>query len=90
MAGGKQKLTARAAATTKPGRYGDGDGLYLVVAPSGARKWVYSFTYAGKVTEAGLGSADVVLLPQRETRPARPASCLRPGKTRLRPSDKPR
>ena len=62
MAGGKQKLTARAAATTKPGRYGDGDGLYLVVAPSGARKWVYRFTYAGKVTEAGLGSADVVPL----------------------------
>jgi integrase len=62
MAGGKQKLTARAAATTKPGRYGDGAGLYLVVSPSGARKWVYRFSYAGKVTEAGLGSADVVPL----------------------------
>jgi integrase len=62
MTGGRTKLTARAAATRKPGRYGDGDGLYLVVSPSGARKWVYRFTYAGKVTEAGLGSADVVSL----------------------------
>ena len=64
MAGGKQKLTARAAATTKPGRYGDGAGLYLVVAPSGARKWVYRFSFGGKVTEAGLGSADVVSLAE--------------------------
>ncbi|PZR85044.1 MAG: integrase, partial [Hyphomicrobiales bacterium] len=41
MAGGKQKLTARAAATAKPGRYGDGGGLYLVVSGSRARKWVF-------------------------------------------------
>jgi len=58
MAGGKQKLTARAAANTKPGRYDDGAGLYLVVSPSGARKW------AGKVTKAGLGSADLVSLAE--------------------------
>jgi integrase len=64
MAGGKQKLTARAAATRKPGRYGDGAGLYLVVAPSGARKWVFRFTYAGRVTETGLGSAEAVTLAQ--------------------------
>ncbi len=64
MAGGKRKLTARAAMTTKPGRYGDGGGLYLVVSPSGARKWVYRFSFARKVTEMGLGSADVVSLAE--------------------------
>ena len=64
MAGGKQKLTARAAATTKPGRFGDGAGLYLVVSPRGARKWVYRFTFGGKVTETGLGSADTVSLAE--------------------------
>ena len=64
MTGGRTKLTARAAATTKPGRYGDGGGLHLVVSPSGARKWVYRFTYAGKVTETGLGSANVVSLAE--------------------------
>ncbi len=46
MTGGRTKLTARAAATMKPGRYGDGGGLYLVVSPSRARKWLYRFTYA--------------------------------------------
>jgi integrase len=62
MAGGK--LTARAAATSKPGRHGDGAGLYLVVSATGARKWVYRFTFGGKVTEMGLGSADGASLAQ--------------------------
>ncbi|MGE0235879.1 tyrosine-type recombinase/integrase [Methylocystis sp.] len=58
------KLTARAAATTKPGRYGDGGGLWLVVSPTGARKWVYRFTWQARVTEMGLGSADLVSLAE--------------------------
>ena len=67
MAGGRQKLSARAAATTKPGRYGDGGGLYLVVAPTGSRKWVYRFSWNGRVTETGLGSAhDVTLAEARD------------------------
>jgi hypothetical protein len=57
-------LTARAAATSKPGRYGDGGGLWLVVSGCGARKWVYRFTFGGKVTEMGLGSAAVISLAQ--------------------------
>ena len=64
MARGNRKLTARAAATLKPGRHGDGDGLYLIVSPSGARKWVYRFTFDGRVTETGLGSAAVVTLAE--------------------------
>lgn len=62
MASGK--LTARAAATTKPGTYGDGGGLYLIVAPSGGRKWVYRFSHGGKVKMMGLGAADVVTLAE--------------------------
>ncbi|WP_424360140.1 tyrosine-type recombinase/integrase [Methylocystis parvus] len=62
MASGK--LTARKAETTKPGRYGDGAGLWLVVAATGARKWVFRFTWQGKVTEMGLGPADAVSLAE--------------------------
>ena len=80
MASGKQKLTARAAATTKPGRYGDGAGLYLVVAASGARKWVFRFTFAGKVTEAGLGSADVVSLAEARNKAHEARKLLEVGK----------
>ena len=61
---GKQKLTARGAATSKPGRYGDGNGLYLIVSPSGARKWVFRFTFGGRVTEMGLGSANLISLAE--------------------------
>jgi integrase len=63
---GKQKLTARGVATARPGRYGDGRGLYLVVSGTGARKWVFRFTYCGRVTEMGLGNAAVSLAQARE------------------------
>jgi len=59
-----QKLTARAAATSKPGRYGDGSGLYLVVSSTGARKWVFRFPFDGRVTEMGLRSAEIVSLAE--------------------------
>jgi integrase len=63
---GKEKMTARAVAAAKPGRYCDGRGLWLVVAPSGARKWVFRFTYRGRVTEMGLGNAAVSLAQARD------------------------
>lgn len=67
MASGK--LTARAAATTKPGTYGDGAGLYLIVSPTGGRKWVFRFSWRSKVTMMGLGSADAISLAKaRELR----------------------
>ena len=80
VANGKQKLTARAAATRKPGRYGDGAGLYLVVAPSGARKWVYRFSFGGKVTEAGLGSAEAVSLAEARDRAYQARKLIEAGK----------
>ena len=61
------KLSARTVVTAKPGRHGDGRGLWLHVAPSGAKKWLYRYTWQGRVTETGLGSASLVtLLEARE------------------------
>ncbi len=57
------KLSARTVATlTKPGRHADGNGLYLVIDPSGARRWAFLFTHDGKRREMGLGSAGAVTL----------------------------
>jgi integrase len=43
---------------TKPGRYGDGDGLYLLVRSSTAKFWESRFTpRGGKRREMGLGAA---------------------------------
>ena len=46
----------------KPGRYLDGDGLYLVVAKGGSKSWTLRTTVNGKQHEFGLGSARKVSL----------------------------
>ncbi|NOX40408.1 MAG: integrase arm-type DNA-binding domain-containing protein, partial [Alphaproteobacteria bacterium] len=54
------KLTARQVeAAKKPGRYGDGAGLYLRVAGTGSKRWVFRFTpiKGARPREMGLGSA---------------------------------
>jgi integrase len=53
-------LTAAKVLSAKPGRYGDGDGLYLVVRDNGTRFWIFRFTpKGGKMREMGLGRAPV-------------------------------
>ena len=39
----------------KPGRYGDGVGLYLVVTPSRAKNWVQRIVVDGQRVDKGLG-----------------------------------
>jgi integrase len=48
-------LTAAKARTARPGRYADGDGLYLLVRSAKAAFWVFRFTRDGRMREAGLG-----------------------------------
>jgi integrase len=55
-------LNVRKVQTAKPGKYGDGANLYLVVSKAGARKWVLRFIFRGKTKEMGLGSATSVPL----------------------------
>ncbi|MGU3495096.1 tyrosine-type recombinase/integrase [Xanthobacteraceae bacterium A53D] len=71
MAVAMNKLNARSVATiTKPGRHSDGGGLYLVIAPTGTRKWLFLFRWkddpsapgTGKLRELGLGSVKAVSL----------------------------
>ncbi len=50
----------------KPGRYGDGGGLYLVVKPGPRKSWAFIYRRGAKMTELGLGSAaDVPLVDVR-------------------------
>ena len=58
------RLSARAAATTKPGRYCDGNGLWLDVTASGAGSFVSRFTFQRKVREMGLGSRNIIGLAE--------------------------
>ena len=47
---------------TKPGRHADGEGLYLVVDESGAKRWLFMFRWQGKLKEMGLGGLSAVPL----------------------------
>ncbi len=51
-------LTAAGVKTKPPGRYGDGNGLYLYVRSAEARFWLFRYTpRGGKMREMGLGRA---------------------------------
>lgn len=66
------KLTKKSVQTLGTGRHGDGNGLYLVVDPSGARRWIVRLTIKGQKnrqgkplrTDLGLGGADLVTLQE--------------------------
>lgn len=63
-------LTVKQVEHAKPGdRLGDGDGLWLFVAASGAKSWMFRFTspVTRKAREMGMGpAADVKLAEARE------------------------
>src|SRR3546814_16011075 len=46
----------------RPGRFADGDGLYLVVQPGGSKSWVCRVQKAGNRRDFGIGSAAKVSL----------------------------
>src|SRR5262245_10147621 len=77
------KLSARRVQTlSKPGRHGDGAGLYLSI--SGARdtlrrRWVYLYTRAGKLREMGLGGFPDVPLAAARIERDKWAAFLRSG-----------
>ena len=52
----KPQLTAVSAKAKGPGRHLDGDGLYLVVDPGGARRWVLRIVVRGMRVDIGLGA----------------------------------
>ncbi|UWR32326.1 tyrosine-type recombinase/integrase [Sulfitobacter sp. W027] len=70
------KLTKKLVENLGPGRHGDGNGLYLVVDPSGARRWIVRVVVKGQKnkkgaplrTDFGLGGADIVTLNQARER----------------------
>lgn len=73
-------LTASALRSSlEPGRYGDGDGLFLYVKKSGARSWVCRVQKSGRRRDIGLGSAKKVTLAQARKRAAEVRSQVEAG-----------
>lgn len=60
-------LSAQKIKAAKPGRHGDGRGLFLYVKPSGTRSWMLRYQVQGRRRDLGLGAyPDVTLAMARE------------------------
>ena len=55
-----QLTAAKVKAVAEPGRYGDGAGLYLNIAPGGSKSWVQRIVVAGRRRDIGLGGYPTV------------------------------
>ena len=64
---------------TEPGRYADGNGLYLLVDPSGAKRWILRTVIHSKRTDMGLGSVRLVSLAEARKRAAEHRGVARDG-----------
>jgi integrase len=60
----KDLSQARIRSLKEPGRYADGNGLYLVVEPSGAKRWVLRTVVQGRRRDIGLGGLTLVSLAE--------------------------
>jgi len=67
------RLSARAVSTKKrPGRYGDGGGLYLEIGPGGTKAWIFRYRspLTKKARHMGLGALHSVGLPEAREKAA--------------------
>lgn len=61
------KLTALKVRSAKPGRHGDGAGLYLLVSQTGAKSWMIRVQSDGRRRDIGLGAlSDLTLEEARD------------------------
>jgi len=63
----------------EPGRYGDGDGLYLQLTEAGGRSWILRFERDGRERAMGLGPLHTFNLEAARERARRARQLLRDG-----------
>src|SRR6266478_8892035 len=64
----KPNVTAKNYLTVGPGEYPCGNNLYLIVTPSGGRRWAFRYQRNGVVKKMGLGSAKAAGLKLSEAK----------------------
>lgn len=67
-------------AMREPGLFADGQGLYLRIDQTGARRWVFIFHRHKKRREMGLGSAEDVTLARARAKAEEARGALKDGK----------
>lgn len=64
---------------SKPGRYGDGNGLYLMIPKAGAAYWMCRYTFAGKRREMSLGKCPQLSLAEAREQVVETQKAIRNG-----------
>jgi integrase len=78
------RLTAlKVKSLVQPGRYGDGDGLWLQVRDAGRRSWLFRYTWHGRERQMGLGALNQISLADAREAAQAAAKLLREGKDPL-------
>lgn len=75
----ENRLTAAAVKRAGPGRHADGNGLFLEVDKSGARRWLLRVVASGRRRDIGLGGASYVSLADARETARRLRSVARAG-----------
>lgn len=75
----EKRLSAPSVKAAKLGLHADGGGLYLVVDPSGARRWMLRTTVFGRRRDIGLGSTSLVTLAEAREQARRLRKVARDG-----------
>jgi integrase len=74
-----QALSVVRIRNAKPGRHADGNGLYLVVDESGAKRWILRTVVHGKRCDIGLGGLTLVSLAEAREEAIRLRKIARKG-----------
>ena len=82
------KLTALAVKNAKPGRHGDGSGLYLLVGPTSAKSWVLRIQVNGTRRDIGLGSISTLTLAEAREEAAKLRKAARMGEDPIAERDR--
>ena len=76
------RLNPRAVPKLAPGTHFDGNGLLLVVRPSGSRSWVQRLVVRGKRVDIGLGGFPTTSLSEARRAPSKTAASPATAATR--------
>lgn len=79
----KRLTAATVRSITKPGLHADGQGLYLRVDASGAKRWIQRIVIQGKRRDIGLGSAALVDLSEARGKALQQRKLARDGEDPL-------
>ena len=63
----------------KPGQHADGNGLYLVVEPNGAKHWIFRAVFNGKRRKVGLGPLSTVSVTEAREKAREYKETIRKG-----------